>query len=94
MSFLRKIFEPSEEHPWKQLADEIGGEFIRGGFMKDTDKVVKRVKQWTITLQTYRASFQYNPEDFLTPKVTRIVAPYVDKDDFRFRIYRQDIASN
>lgn len=48
MSFLRQIFGPSKEEVWQQLCNEIGAEFVNGGFWGG-DKVQAQVKQWIIT---------------------------------------------
>jgi len=86
MSFLKKIFPQSEGVPWRQLCDEIGAEFIQGGFWK-SDKAVKKGKQWTITLDTYSESQGQGG----STTYTRMMAPYVNKDGFRFKIDRKSI---
>lgn len=78
MSFL-------EEKVWKQFADEIGAEFIKGGLL-GRDKVVARMNGWTITLDTFAKSSGQGGITY-----TRIRAPYVNKDGFRFTIYRKRI---
>lgn len=79
MSFLEKILGPSkQEEVWKQFADEIGAEFVRG-------RLVANLKQWTITLDTFAKS---SGQASSTPW-TRMRAPYVNKDGFRFTIYRK-----
>ncbi|MFQ5924633.1 MAG: DUF3137 domain-containing protein [Dehalococcoidia bacterium] len=85
MSFLKKIFRRPEREALRQLCDEIGAEFIQGGY-GERDKAVKKVKQWTITLDTL-ASSGYGAGD------ARMMAPYVNKDGFRFTIYRKSIVN-
>ncbi len=87
MSFLRNIFGPSKEEVWQQLCFEIGGRFVDGGFWKG-DKVVARANNWTITLDTYTVSTGKSRTTY-----TRIRAPYVNKDGFRFTIYREGFFS-
>jgi len=53
----------------------------------ESDKVQARVKEWTITLDTYRVS------SGSTTPLYRMRAPYVNKDGFRFTIYRKGIFS-
>lgn len=88
MSFLRKIFGPNQEEVWQQLCNEIGGNFIKGGFWKG-DKVTVKVKEWTITLDTYTVSTGKSSVTY-----TRMRAPYVNVDGFQFKIYRKNIFSN
>jgi hypothetical protein len=83
MNLLRRIFGPSHDDVWKQLSDELGTKFVKGGFF-NSSKVEARVKNWTVTLDTYTVS---------TGKVsvtyTRMRAPFVNNDGFRFLIYRK-----
>ncbi len=87
MSFLKKVFGPSKEEIWQQLCDEIGAEFVQGGFWKG-NKVVARVKEWTITLDTYSQTTSTG-ESTTTSTYTRFRAPYLNQDGFRFKIYRR-----
>ena len=82
MGFLRSLFGPSREEIWRQLADQIGAEYVDGGFW-GRDKVVARVGEWTVTLDYYTVS---NGKTSTT--YTRMRAPYVNRDGFRFRIHR------
>ncbi len=43
MGILREIFGPSKKEIWKSFDDQIGSEFIEGGFFS-ADKVVAHVK--------------------------------------------------
>jgi hypothetical protein len=52
MSVLSNIFESDTKEKWKQLALEIGGEFIDGGFW-DSDKVILNYRKTRIILDTY-----------------------------------------
>ncbi len=83
--FLKKIFGPSKEEVWRQLCNDIGAEYINCGKWKG-DKVVARVKEWTITLDTYTVSTGKSHVTY-----TRMRAPYVNADRFRFKIYRKNI---
>jgi hypothetical protein len=87
MSILRKIFGPSKDEVWRQLCSEIGADFIEGGFWRG-NKVEAHAKEWTITLDTFVVSTGKTSIPF-----TRLRAPYVNKDGFRFRIYRKSIFS-
>jgi len=87
MGFLRKMFGPRKEEVWRKLCDEVGADFVKGGFWKG-DKVVARVEEWAITLDTYTQSSGKHSTTY-----TRMRAPYVNKDGFRFGIYRKGFLS-
>jgi hypothetical protein len=87
MGFLRQLFGPSREEIWKQLSEEVRAEYVTGGFWKG-DKVQVHHGQWTITLDTYSESSGDSSYTY-----TRIRAPFVNKDGFRFTIYRKSIFS-
>ena len=87
MSILRQIFGPSKNEIWRQLSDQIGGDFVQSGFFK-TSKVEVHHKQWTITLDAYTESSGESSQTY-----TRMRAPYVNKDGFRFTIYRKGFFS-
>ena len=82
MGLLRQLFGPSREEIWRQLCSEIGVQYVEGGFWKG-DKVEAHMGQWTITLDTYTVSTGKSSTTY-----TRLRAPYVNKDGFRFTIYR------
>lgn len=87
MGILRKVFGPSQAEVWQQLCNEIGAEFVKGGLWKG-NKVQARVGEWTVTLDTYTVS---TGKTYVT--FTRIRAPYVNLDGFRFTIYRKNLFS-
>jgi len=87
MGALRQIFGPSKEEIWQQLSSEIGADYVKGGFWKG-GKVVARVKEWTITLDTHTVSTGKSSTTY-----TRLRAPYVNSDGFRFTIYRKGLFS-
>jgi hypothetical protein len=80
-------FGPGKDEVWKELADTIGAEFVGGGFWK-SNKVRAHVGPWTITLDTYVES----SGDSAVP-ATRMRAPYVNPDGFRFTVYRKGLFS-
>jgi hypothetical protein len=88
MGVLRNLFGPSKAEVWQQLSGEIDGHYIDGGFWK-RDKVEAKHGEWTITLDTYTVS---SGEDSTT--YTRMRAPYVNPDGFRFTLYRKNIFSD
>ena len=89
MGFLRDLFGPSREEIWQLLCSEIGAQYVKGGFWKG-DKVQAYYGQWTVTLDTYTTTDSQNNT---STTYTRIRAPYVNKDGFRFTIYRKSIFS-
>ncbi len=87
MSILRQIFGPSKKEIWEKLSEDIKAQYVEGGFWKG-DKVVAKVGEWTVTLDTYTVSNGKSSTTF-----TRMRAPYMNKDGFRFKIYRKNIFS-
>ena len=83
MSLLRKMFGPSKDEIWQQLSQELGGEFVPGTW-KQGSKMQVKVREWTITLDSYLLMVGKVPVTY-----TRLRAPYVNPDGFRFRIYKQ-----
>src|SRR5271165_22032 len=82
-------FGPSKDEVWRQLSQEIGAEFVEGGFWASTgSKVQAHVGPWIVTLDVGKSD-----EDGKSP-VTRLRAPYVNPEGFRFTIYRKGIFSD
>lgn len=87
MEILRQLFGPSKKEIWRLLSEKMGGQFVDGGWL-GKDQVIVTHKDWTIILDTYvvhanNAHIRY----------TRIRAPYINKDGFRFTIYRRSFFS-
>lgn len=81
------MFGPSRKEIWRQLSDETSARFVEGGPWR-ADKVEATHGQWTVTLDTFAVS---------TGKVvivfTRMRAPYINSDGFRFTISRRGLFS-
>jgi hypothetical protein len=89
MASLRQLFGPSKDEIWRQLCEQVGGDFVEGGFWKGS-KVQVHHKQWTVTLDTYTESHgEHGGTTY-----TRMRAPFVNKDGFRFTIYRRGFFSD
>ncbi len=84
---LRELFGPSKDEIWSQLSQEIGADYQKGGFLTP-GKVTVTHKQWEITLDTYTVSDGKTSHTY-----TRLRAPYVNQDGFRFNIYRKSVFS-
>jgi len=80
-------FGPSKEEVWRQLCVEIGADFVEGGVWQGS-KVQAHVGPWTLTLDTYTVS---TGQTHIT--YTRMRAPYVNPEGFRFTIYRESMFS-
>lgn len=87
MGLLRELFGPSKKEIWQALAEQINSEYVEGGFFS-RDKVVAHIKEWIVTMDTYTVSSGKSSTTY-----TRLRAPYVNKDGFRFKIYRSGIFS-
>ena len=66
---------------WMQLAEQLDGDFLRGK-MLTPDRVEAYYGDWMLTLDTYTVDKMV---------YTRIRAPYVNRDDFIFKIFRENI---
>jgi hypothetical protein len=82
------MFGPSQKEIWRQLSEDIHATHVDGGFWKG-DKVQASHGQWTVTLDKYVVS-----TGKVTVVYTRMRAPFVNPDGFRFRVYRRGIFSN
>jgi hypothetical protein len=87
MGLLREIFGPSKDEMWSQLSREIGADYQKGGFFAES-KLTLTHRQWEITLDTYIVRSGKSHRTF-----TRIRAPFVNPDGFRFNLYRKGIFS-
>lgn len=87
MAFLRELFGPSKAEVWQQLCAEIGAQYVDSGFWKG-DKVQASHGPWTVTLDTYVVSTGKTSITY-----TRMRAPFVDPEGFRFTVYRKGIFS-
>jgi hypothetical protein len=85
MGVLRTWFGPSRKEIWQQFCAQTGADFVEGGFWK-SDKVEAAHNQWTVTLDLFVASTGKSSVTY-----TRMRAPYVNPDSFRFTIYRKGI---
>ena len=88
MSLLRKWFGPGKEEVWLKLCSETGASFVDGGFWKG-EKVTAARGPWTILLDTYAVS-----TGKVTMIFTRLRAPYINPDGFRFTVYRRGFFSD
>ena len=92
MGILRSIFGPSKDEIWAQIAADIGGEFVEGGFW---GKDVLRYKhgEWEILLDTYTVTSNTGTTTTSTT-YTRMRAPFVNKDGLQFKIYPEGFFSS
>jgi len=87
MSLVRRVFGPSRKEIWRKLSEEVNGRFVEGGFL-GRDKVEVEHGGWTLTLDTYAVHAGKAVITF-----TRMRAPYVNPDRFRFTVYRKSVFS-
>lgn len=88
MNVLRRVFGPSRREIWEQLSAEMHGRYVQGTWFTG-DKVQVTHGAWTLTLDTYVISTGKSAVIF-----TRMRAPYVNPDGFRFTIYRSGVFSD
>lgn len=87
MESLSEVSPLSKSMLWAVLSSEIGGEFIEGGLLRN-DEVRMHVGNWPITLDTYTRR-SGGGGWYTSTTYTRMRAPFVSRDKFRFAIYRQ-----
>ena len=85
-SWRRRLFGPSKEEVWSRLAEQIGGRIIDEGFWRGGKRFEVEAGEWTITLDVYAVSTGETATFF-----TRMRAPYVNRDGFRFRVHRKSV---
>src|SRR5262245_15755773 len=78
-------FGQSKEEIWRLLAAETGAKYVEVSFTKGHN-VVPTHCPLTVTLDTYAVS-----AGTTTVVYTRMRAPYVNPDGFRFTIYRKSV---
>jgi hypothetical protein len=81
------FFGPSKDEVWRQICQEIGAKFVEGGGWKG-NKVQAVVGPWTVTLDTHTVSTGKSSVTY-----TRMRAPYINSEGFRFTIYRKGVFS-
>jgi hypothetical protein len=81
------IAKRKRDDAWRQLAVEIGANFVEGGLLHSS-KVQMPFKEWTITLDIYSVSSGDSSSNY-----TRLSAPVQDKQGFQFTLLRKSIVS-
>ena len=88
MNAVRRLFGPSKAEIWRHLSTELGARYDAGGFLT-SDMVRVAHGEWTLTLDIYVVT-----TGTVTVPYTRLRAPYVNPDGFRFVIYRRGFFSD
>ncbi|MFL0269369.1 DUF3137 domain-containing protein [Candidatus Clostridium radicumherbarum] len=81
------LFGPSKKEVWQQLAEKIQADYVNKGFWAG-DRVEAHVDNWIVVLDTYTVSTGKSSITY-----TRMRAPFVNLDNFYFKIYRTGIFS-
>ena len=89
MGILKSIFGPSKNEIWSQIAVDMGEEFIEGGFLKGSPALVYKHGEWQIRLDTYTKDSGNSNRTY-----TRVRAPFINKDELYFKIYREGFFSD
>ena len=90
---LRGAFTPSKEPIWTQIAEEIGGSYLKGGFW-GKDILRFRHGDWEILLDTFTRTSSSSNRGTRVRHYTRMRAPFVNKDGLRFTICRKGLFSS
>lgn len=88
MGILRKLFGPSRDEIWSQIAYDLGAEYRDGGFW-ERNYISYLHGEWEIVLDTYTQSTGKSSVTY-----TRMRAPFVNRDGLYFKIYRAGFFSN
>lgn len=80
------MFGPSREEIWRRLSEELSAQYVSSFW--SGDRVVATYKEWELILDTYTVNTGNT-----TATYTRLRAPYINKDGFRFTIYRSSVFS-
>lgn len=88
----KSIFGPSKDEIWTQIAADIGGEFIEGGFW-GKDVLIYKHGEWQILLDTYTVTTSTGTATTSTT-YTRMRAPFINKDNLYFKISRKGFFSS
>lgn len=92
MSIRRSIFGPSKDEIWRQIASDLAGEFVDGGFWEE-NAVTYNHGEWRIVLDT-RTETTYTGATMMTMQYTRMRAPFVNKDGLYFDISNEGFFSS
>jgi hypothetical protein len=87
MNALRKLFGLDRDEIWRQLCEETNARFEQGNWRKGS-RVQVDAGEWTVTLDVYTVSSGHSHQQY-----TRLRAPFVNRDGFRFTIYRKSFFS-
>ncbi|MDB4293307.1 hypothetical protein N9954_07865 [Maribacter sp.] len=87
MALLEGIFGPSKKEIWQQMAKDIGGEYIDGGFWK-SGVLRYQHDNWEMLLDTFTRSHGKSSSTY-----TRLRVPFLNKDGLYFKIYREGFFS-
>jgi hypothetical protein len=86
MELLRKMFGPSRDEVWGRLAEEVGARYEDRGFWNGGKFFQVQCGEWTVTMDVYTVSTGKTHQTF-----TRLRAPYVNPDGFRFSVRRRHL---
>lgn len=85
MNPMKSFFGPSREVLWRQLADEVGGNYVKGTFTRN-DRLFVGHRGWTIVLdEEFSAATKSS--------YVRLRAAQFNPGRFRFSIYRRGLLS-
>ena len=85
MGTLRRWFGPSASEIWRQVSAEIHGRFVEGSFGTE-ERIQATHGGWILTLDKHVV-----PAGRTVIVYTRMRAPYVNTDGFRFSISRRGL---
>jgi len=91
MKLRDELFGPSKADVWQQLAKELNGKYCESNYAQPT-RVEVKYKMWTIVLDTNL--WGSVPRPALFSEVTRLRAPFKNKDNFQMVISSKGFLSS
>ena len=90
MQKLHPVFEDSSvKEIWENLAKNLGARFRDGGIFEHHE-ILLESGSWQIILDTYEV---FKKDSMESTIYTRMRAPFINRDDFYFKIYNEDFFS-
>lgn len=82
------LLEPRKKEIWQQLAKRIQADYVNKGFWEG-DRVEAHVDNWIVVLDTHRVTTGKSS----STTYTRMRVPFVNLDNFYFKVYRKGFFS-
>ncbi|MCP4521909.1 MAG: hypothetical protein GY827_09520 [Cytophagales bacterium] len=85
MSFLKKIFGPSQKEVWMEVAKSVGGDFVEGSGLADPHTIIVKHHNWEIVVDHYAE----RDHEYI-----RVRIPVVNTSNILLMIYEESFLSS